>query len=248
MIVKRVAEALRRQDWAAVAIEFLLVVLGILIAFQINEWSTEAQAKRERDAASRRLLAESEQNVAYVRLGVTLQKQSFDDLSYALGEVQAGRWRSADQKRMTRGLQSARTALPLSPPSAVYDDLIASGIFGKIGDVRLRSAIARYRATLKFHGEVVNNVRETAPALEEHAAFLYSFNDKGPRRVRLDVDFDALENDPLLQEKLAIHADGQRIRLLITRRALKGASEMCVELGQFVGRRCNLQLPPPTFD
>ena len=248
MIVKRFTGALSRQDWTAVAIEFLLVVLGILIAFQIDEWSTERQAKRERDAASKRLLAEAEQNVAYIRLGVTLQKQSFDDLSYALGEVQAGRWRIADQKRMVRGLQSVRTALPLAPPSAVYDDLIASGIFGKIGNVGLRSAIARYRATLKFHGEIVSNVRETAPALEEHAAFLYLFSDKGPRRVRLDVDFDALSKDQLLQEKLAILAEGQRIRLLITRRALKGASEMCVELGQFVGRRCNLSLPPPPFD
>lgn len=248
MIVKRFTGALRRQDWAAVAIEFLLVVLGILIAFQINEWSTERQSKRARDAASERLLAEAEQNVAYIRLGVTLQKQSIDDLGYALGEVQAGRWRTADQKRMVSGLQSVRSTLPLSPPSAVYDDLIASGIFGEIGDLRLRSAIARYRATLKFHGEIVSDMREAAPALENHAALLYQFSATGRQRVRLNVDFAALANDQLLQEKLALLADGQRIRLLITQRALKGASEMCVELGRSIGRRCNLNLPPPSFD
>ena len=47
---------------------------------------------------------------------------------------------------------------------------------------------------------------------------------------------------------VALLADGQRIRLLITQRALKGASEMCVELGRSIGRRCNLNLPPPSFD
>ena len=248
MIVKRFTGALRRQDWTAVAIEFLLVVLGILIAFQINEWSTERQLRSERDAASERLLAEAEQNVAYIRIGVTLQKQSIEELSYALGQVQAGRWRTADQQRMVRGLQAVRSALPLSPPTAVYDDLIASGVFGKIDDVRLRSAIAKYRATLKFHSEVVSHARAMMPALEDHAALHYIFTAKGRQRVRLDVDFDALSKDQLLQEKLALLADGQRVRLLITQRALKGASVMCVELGRFVGRRCNLDLPPPTFD
>lgn len=248
MIVKRFTGALRRQDWTAVAIEFLLVVIGILIAFQISQWSTDRQARLEREAASDRLLAEAEQNVAYIRLGLTLQERSAGDLSYALEEMAAGRWQAADQRRMTNGLQSVRAALPLAPPSTVYDDLIASGIFGQIGDVRLRSAIARYRATLKFHGEIINDMGQSVPALEDHPAMHYRFNSQGRQRVRLEVDFGALAKDQLLQEKLALLADSQRVRLLITKRALKGASEMCLELGRFVGRDCNLNLPPPTFD
>jgi hypothetical protein len=248
MIVNRVTQALKRQDWAVVSIEFVLVVVGVLLAFQIDEWASEREAKDGRDAATERLLEEAEQNVAYVRLGATLQKASIDDLGYALGRLQAGQWRTADQPRMTRGLHSATVVLPLAPPSAVYDDLLASGIFGKIGDVRLRSAIARYRATLKFHDDIISSLRATMPTLEDHAALNYRFSAKGRRRVRLDVDFEALAKDQLLQERLALLAEGQRIRLLITQRALKGASEMCVELGRFVGRACNLNRAPPTFD
>jgi hypothetical protein len=248
MIVKRLTQALKRQDWALVGIEFVLVVVGVLLAFQINEWASEREARNERNAATERLLEEAEQNVAYVRLGMSLQQKSIDELGYALGQVQAGQWRTADQQRMVSGLQAVTMVLPLAPPSAVYDDLLASGVFGKIGDVRLRSAIARYRATLKFHDDVVGYFRATMPTLEDHAALHYRFNPGGRRRVRLDVDFQALANDQLLQEKLALLADGQRVRLLITKRALKGASEMCVELGRFVGRACNLNRPPPTFD
>lgn len=248
MIVKRFTSALRRQDWTAVAIEFLLVVIGILIAFQINAWSTERQATSERDAASARLLAEAEQNVAYIRLGVHLQEKAIGDLAYALGEVQAGRWRTADRARMTSGLAAGRNALPLAPPTAVYDDLIESGVFGKIGDLGLRSAVAKYRATLKFHDEVVSHARAVMPPLEDHAALRYMFAPTGRQRVGLEIDFDALSKDGLLQERLALMADGQRVRLLITRRALSHASKMCVELGRFVGRACNLNLRPPTFD
>lgn len=248
MIVKRFTGALRRQDWTAVAVELVLVVIGILIAFQISQWSTDRQAKQDRDSATIRLLAEAEQNVAYIRLGLTLQKKSFKELTYTLSAVQADQWRTADRQQMLSGLQSARTWVPLEPPSAVYNDLVASGSLGKIGNVGLRSAIAKYRSTLNFHGEVINFMRELDPALEEHAAFDYQYNGTGRQRVRLAVDFDALGADQLLQEKLALLADRQRVRMLITERALKSATKMCVELGRFVGRQCNLNLPPPTFD
>ena len=104
MIVKRVAEALRRQDWAAVAIEFLLILMGILLAFQINEWASEREARAQRAAATERLLGEAEETVAYFRAGVRSQGALIGDLDYALGNIQRGTWRDADQARMTRGL------------------------------------------------------------------------------------------------------------------------------------------------
>jgi len=42
----RLLRSLRRQDWAAVAIELIVVVLGILIALQVDQW---AQQKNDRE-------------------------------------------------------------------------------------------------------------------------------------------------------------------------------------------------------
>ena len=39
MILRRVASALKRQDWVVVLIEFVLVIAGVLIALQINNWN-----------------------------------------------------------------------------------------------------------------------------------------------------------------------------------------------------------------
>lgn len=41
MIIKRITDALRRQDWVTVFIELLLVVVGILLALQITNWNEE---------------------------------------------------------------------------------------------------------------------------------------------------------------------------------------------------------------
>lgn len=248
MIVKRVTAALRRQDWTAVAIEFLLVVLGVLLAFQINEWATEREAAHERDAATERLLAEAEETVAYMRLGVSGHQKIVNELHFALGAIERGDWRIADKARTTMAFYRAGDVAPLAPPSAVYDDLVSSGALGKIGNAHLRSTIAKYRATLSFSSQHTDYVLAELPDLEDAPAFRYSFDPDEPRRLQLDVDYDALRNDELLREKLAMLVRLQRQVLTMRKRLLKDATRMCVELGRFVGKPCNLHLPPPKFD
>jgi hypothetical protein len=248
MIVKRVTEALRRQDWVAVAIEFVLVVAGVLLAFQISEWATEREGRVERAAATERLLAEAEQTVAYFRAGVESQQALIGDLDYALGNVQRGTWRSADKARMTRGLQRVINAASPAPPSSVYDDLVASGEFGRIGDTRLRTSIANYRATLAFNQRYIDYFRQRMPQFENYEPLRYVFAPSKNRRVRLQVDYPKLAADPELQEALALAADGQFLVLQVRRRTLRDAEAMCVELGRVMKRSCNLHRPVPTFN
>ena len=44
MPFRRVAEHLRTQNWAAVAIDFVIVVVGVYIGLQANDWK---QQKRQ---------------------------------------------------------------------------------------------------------------------------------------------------------------------------------------------------------
>lgn len=247
MIVKHVTAALRRQDWAAVLIEFVLVVLGVLFAFQINEWATEREARAEREAATDRLLVETENAVAYLRAGVVAQERLIRDLDYALTNIQRGTWRSANHERMTLGLQRMINAATPAPPSSVYDDLVASGTLGKIGDAKLRAAIADYRATLQFNGRYVDYFRQRMPDFEESDSLRYVFAPSDRRRLRLEADFAGLAQDEALQEKLALVADGHLQLLLTRKRTLETAKQSCIEIGRVAGRACNLNRPIPTF-
>ena len=248
MIVKRVAVALRRQDWTAVAIEFLLVVAGVLFAFQVNEWANEREARAERDAATLRLLDEAEQTVAYMRAGTQAQQALVTDLDYTLGRIQDGSWHQADQARMTDALLRLINASTPAPPSAVYDDLVASGSFGKIGDAKLRSAVADYRATLDFNSRFVEYFRQRMPDFAAYDALRYVYAKDQNGRARLQVDFPQLTQDRQLQEALVLTAGGQEIMLRIRQRTLSHAKKMCTEIGRVASRPCNLQRPPPRFN
>lgn len=241
MIVRRVINALRRQDWAAVTIEFTLVVVGVVLAFQINEWASEREARSEREAATSRLLDEAEDDVVYFRGEVEQHRQTVGDLSYALGQVQNGTWRAADESRMRSGIAGSVYLDSPSPPSSVYEDIVAAGMLGEIGDPELRSAISVYRAKLNLLSRLVDYIRQTAPKLDREDSVHYVYDANGLRPARLDVDFGRLAGDVKLQSSLALLNDRQAFILGSWTQTLQAADAMCRELGRRLKRPCDLQ-------
>jgi hypothetical protein len=66
MILRRFAQALKEQNWAAIAVEFVLLVLGVFLGIQVANWN-EARADRAAyEAALARLGAEIDTNLAYL--------------------------------------------------------------------------------------------------------------------------------------------------------------------------------------
>ena len=39
MILRRVIEHFRKQEWTAIAIDFLIVVVGVFVGLQVNNWN-----------------------------------------------------------------------------------------------------------------------------------------------------------------------------------------------------------------
>ena len=49
MFLNRLADHIRKQDWFVVFIELLVVVVGLVLAFQVDRWREEA-AERQLEA------------------------------------------------------------------------------------------------------------------------------------------------------------------------------------------------------
>ena len=58
MLLRRITEHVKDQNWFAVVLAFLIVVLGILIAFQITNWNETRRDVRDEAALNVRLLEE----------------------------------------------------------------------------------------------------------------------------------------------------------------------------------------------
>ncbi|MFT5609355.1 MAG: uncharacterized membrane protein YfbV (UPF0208 family), partial [Parvicella sp.] len=45
MILRRLSNAVRQQDWFTVVVEILIVVMGVFIGLQVNNWNIENTAR-----------------------------------------------------------------------------------------------------------------------------------------------------------------------------------------------------------
>lgn len=229
-----------------VVIEFVLVVVGVLFAFQINEWAAERASEEARQQASERLLEEVERNVAYIRQATDYEQGNVNALMAVIKRVNEGRGTPTAEATMMSKLVSTRSMVALAPPSSVYDDLVSSGELNRIGDERVRAAIGRFRSTLSFEERMRQQLQTTLPAFERIGAFRYSIDPGSPMSMR--VDFAALERDTPARQIVALTAENHRILLMLRTRALRDSERMCLALSRTVGRACNLQRPPPSFD
>ena len=59
MIVRRIAQHVREQNWTAVAIDFVIVVVGVFIGIQVSNWNDARKAQAEEAQLVGRLIGEA---------------------------------------------------------------------------------------------------------------------------------------------------------------------------------------------
>lgn len=228
-----------------VAIEFVLVVVGVLLGFQINDWGAERSQAAARHEASERLLEEAERDVAYIRQATDYEHHNVETLRSLLHDKAEALRPAGGALPLSERLVSARSMVALAPPSSAYDDIVSSGELSKIGNEIVRAAVGRFRSTLSFEERMRLQLQTILPAFERLDAFHYRLDQNG--RLAVDVDFATIDRDQEARKIIAIAAENHRILLMLRTRALRDSEGMCLALGRVVGRSCNLRLPAPKF-
>lgn len=72
-MLKRIALHIRRHDWFAVAVEILVVVIGLLLAFQFDRWREAGVERAEERVYVQRLIADVEKDIPEIRYAIDLQ-------------------------------------------------------------------------------------------------------------------------------------------------------------------------------
>ncbi|MFT6662771.1 MAG: hypothetical protein ACJA0K_002784, partial [Maricaulis maris] len=60
MILARITKALRDQNWLAVSLEFIIVIAGVVVGFQVSAWNEARQERGLEQAYLERLFSEFE--------------------------------------------------------------------------------------------------------------------------------------------------------------------------------------------
>ena len=259
MILARLTRALREQNWLAVAIEFTIVVAGVVIGFQVSQWADDRALEQRREAALERLHDEAEQIVAYHQSHLDLHEHMNALRTEAIERLIANDWADANPADMAQALNSVGILPAAYPPRTVYDELVNAGEFANIGSPELRTAISAYYAQLTFLQGQIDYVRDRIedPLRVGQPGARVIYVPGTVRERRWQFDFDTLSRDEAFLQRLLLGNNSQRAVTDWTREALAAARAMCEALAEATARPCqpsgpqarvNANTPDPAAD
>lgn len=88
MILRRIAAHLRKQEWTAIAIDFVIVVLGVFVATQVTDWNNARLERAEYQRAVERLRTEITANLEIIDTNLPEITSALDTANHGLDALQ----------------------------------------------------------------------------------------------------------------------------------------------------------------
>ena len=189
MLLRRVIDHVKAQNWTAVVLDFVIVVVGILIAFQVTQWNEARKDRRKEAVYLARLDAEMDVIVERLESGVNIARESSEAAELLLATRARGDDRtggtvpSNDELHMAlRLLRAGR--VPAGSPAA-FRQMVSSGELTLLRSEDLRNALFAYDEFATIAREVWRGGWDE---------FLLGYRRLAPL-IDADVDFDRPLNE-----------------------------------------------------
>jgi len=145
-MLKRFASFIRQHDWFAVGIEILVVMIGLLLAFQLDRWRGDIADKRMERVYIDRLISDVESDIPAIEYAIELQSLRLD-LVELLMKVSSNPEAALDSPTIFLGAiaQAAYTYTP-ALTSHTFENLLSTG------DLRLIRADSVKNVMFKYYG------------------------------------------------------------------------------------------------
>ncbi len=143
MILSRITRALKDQNWFAVTLEFLIVLAGVVIGFQVSAWNDARMDREREDLILQRLDADFTEIAAQTARTVdqlVTRIEAAEAFARFLQESPDGDDTAVFFNHLD---QSVGTPVPLGR-SATYAELLASGEMRLIRSETLRQALVEF--------------------------------------------------------------------------------------------------------
>ena len=144
MILRRVIAHFRKQEWTAIAIDLMIVVLGVVIGIQVSNWNA-ARADRERaHGYLERIRDDLDADIAGYRDRLDFWGEVSASGAEGLAYAETGDAGGATQWDLLRAYFWASQVGAFNLTEATYDELRSAGELGLLGDPLLRDRLAYY--------------------------------------------------------------------------------------------------------
>ena len=144
MLIRRISESLKNQNWTAVGLDLIVVVLGIFLGLQVSQWYEGRQELALKESILQRLESEFTEIANEAESAIQFHQDVILALEVVNQSVKSGQVNASDEGQFRTGLQRAMNYDLGSGRSGTYVEILSSGQFRLIQDQELRSALSKY--------------------------------------------------------------------------------------------------------
>jgi NAD kinase len=129
--------------------EILLVVIGILIALQVNNWNEQRKNKLVEQQLLKALLTEFNANLATLDTTIKINDSNIKN-SISLGQYTGPTLPAFDEKELSQLMVGIfKVESRFSPSQGTVQEIINSGKLSFLSDAKLRKALSDWQSTLE---------------------------------------------------------------------------------------------------
>ena len=162
MILRRLSQSLKEQNWTAIWIEFILLVAGVFLGIQVSNWNAERVDESRAHAYLGRINADLAADLMNyhdrLRFWGDVSSYGVKGLAYA----QTGDAKGATQWQLLLAYFQSSQVAEFYTTDSTFEELKSAGELGLIKDTRFRDSLAQYYS-LGF-----NPVLTERPRYREH--------------------------------------------------------------------------------
>lgn len=136
-IVRRAVAKLRNQDWTAVSIELVVVILGVFLGVQASNWNEDREQERKSAAFTERLKDDLRVEAWNYEIQIGYNQQVLVNAQRAVDAL-AGKAPLSDEALLVAAYRATQFN-GNSRRRATYDELTSTGDIGLIRDKALRT-------------------------------------------------------------------------------------------------------------
>jgi hypothetical protein len=147
MILRRVIQHVKKQEWTAIGIDFLIVVLGVFVGIQVSNWNAEREINKKSAVFTERLKADLREEAWGYEFLISYNRDILANAERVLS-VMAGEAEMSDEQFVISAYRASQYKYNVRKRST-YDEMISTGSIDLISDQTLRNtAVEIYTSTL----------------------------------------------------------------------------------------------------
>jgi hypothetical protein len=208
MILRRIIAHFRKQEWTAIGIDFLIVVVGVFVGLQVQSWNESRQDRVQERMYVERLTRDFEAIEARTEFANDKWLSVIEASRRLLADIDAfnatGRTSRTQEEILADMNDILGTRIP-APRAATFVELLSTGEIRVLRDDTLRDALLAYDTQAHFalvaYNVLVDRTRDATVTVGVHAEValpdtLENINDNPNREYFQSIDFPAFARDP----------------------------------------------------